>query len=100
MVITSCNKSDPPETATESKFTWVYEGTTFVAKQHTAKLTGIGGPSISAGVQEGISAGSGPRISLTSFEKGTYSISSGSVTYFDYIDMAGSPLAGNTELSQ
>lgn len=96
VALPSCDKPDTPEPAAESKFTWLYDGTTYVAKQHKAMLNSIGGPSIRAGLQEGIQAGSGPRINLTSLNQGTYTIASGNVTYFDYIDVLGNPHQGNT----
>ena len=94
-ILLSCDKSNTLEPAAESKFTWLYDGTTYVAKQHTAMLTSIGGPSIRAGLQEGMQAGSGPRINLTSLNQGTYTIASGNVTYFDYIDILGNPHQGS-----
>lgn len=92
----SCDKADAPEPTAESKFIWIFEATTYVAKQHSAKLSGIGGPSIRAGLQEGIQAGSGPRINLASLNPGSYTIASSNVTYFDYIDVAGTTHQGNT----
>jgi hypothetical protein len=95
-VIVSCNKNDNDQ-PTERKFTWTYNGTTYTAKQHTAYMTGIGAPSIIAGLQETVGApGSGPQTNLTSLQQGSYTITSSGANRFNYIDDGGNILAGTT----
>jgi hypothetical protein len=93
ILLLSCGKGDSP---VESKFTWAYSGTNFVAKQHSASLSGIGAPSIIASLQLApYGVGTGPRINLSSLQQGTYAIALNGANRFEYIDDAGDTQAGN-----
>ena len=47
LLLSSCNKNDTAGT----KFSWTYDGTTYLAKQHLAYTSGLGAPAIIAGLE-------------------------------------------------
>jgi hypothetical protein len=90
LLLSSCGKDSPPNQPAESKFTWTYNGTNYVAKQHAADTSGIGAPSIVAGMQVSPFVGpTGMRIKLSGLQQGTYTITSNGANRFEYIDDAG-----------
>ena len=92
-LLPSCDKDDK----VESRFSWTYDGATYLAKQHAANTSGMGAPSIIASLETSIVApGAGTRINLVSLQPGTYSISSGTGNRFDYIDNAGNIHTGSS----
>lgn len=97
LLLSSCGKDNPPGQPAESKFTWTYNGTTYVAKQHAANMSGIGAPSIVAGMQVSpFAGGTGPRINLSSLQQGTYAIALSGANQFQYIDDTGNVEAGTS----
>lgn len=97
LLLASCGKDNPPDQPAESKFTWTYNGTNYVAKQHAANMSGIGAPSIVAGMQTSpFAGGTGPRINLSSLQQGTYTIALSGANKFEYIDDSGNVEAGTS----
>ena len=90
LILLSCTKNDKPDPSAASKFSWTYNGTTYVAIQHTAYLSGLGAPSVIAGLQVySPTWGSGPTFNLTSLQQGTYALTSGGGNKLRYVDEAG-----------
>ena len=89
---TACKKSN--DTNYSNSFTWTFTGTNYIANFKTAYQTSIGsGPLIVAGMGTSeISSGTGPRISLTSLNTGTYNFGTGSTNVFRYVNDAGEAL--------
>jgi hypothetical protein len=92
ILLLSCGKDDTPGQPAESKFTWSYNGTNYVAKTHIAHMNGIGSPSIVASLQ----TGTGSFINLSSLQQGTYAILINGANMFSYVDEAGDIQAGTS----
>ncbi len=90
----SCKKSD----SSSDSFNWTWDGTNYTGNFKEAFIQSLGsGSNIIAGTGTSInSAGTGPRINVSSLNAGTYTLGSGITNSISFIDPFGNNLASTS----